>query len=172
MLYIVFGSSLLITVVSIIHAIFVLGPAGLLEAITAQAQAATALIVADMGVLGSLVYRRIRKGRQDFDSKPYTYEFSVHTNASIHMRRVPRRPIDTNATHLQFNNNLDDYQFTTSYNPDDQDLHSDDRTQTAPLTVLKDMKGAASSSQRMSIEDGKEPDRQSMKDGKPTSVIP
>ncbi|KAG7091448.1 hypothetical protein E1B28_010482 [Marasmius oreades] len=88
MLYIIFGSSLLITLVSAVHAIFVFGPSGRLEAITAQAQAATAIIVADVGVLGSLAYRRIRKGLRDFDSKPYSYEFSLHTNTSIHMHRV------------------------------------------------------------------------------------
>ncbi|KAG7091446.1 hypothetical protein E1B28_010481 [Marasmius oreades] len=38
MLYIIFGSSLLITLVSAVHAIFVFGPSGRLEAITAEAQ--------------------------------------------------------------------------------------------------------------------------------------
>ncbi|KAL0576433.1 hypothetical protein V5O48_005538 [Marasmius crinis-equi] len=125
MLYIIFGSSLLITLVSIVHAVFVLGPTGLLEAITAQAQAATALIVADIGVLGSLLYRRVRRGRQGFDTKPYTYEFSVNTDASIHMRRVPRSLGAANTTHLQFTDDPEAY--TTFSHPDDQNterMHS------------------------------------------------
>ncbi|KAF9262539.1 hypothetical protein L218DRAFT_928906 [Marasmius fiardii PR-910] len=108
MLYIIFGSSLLITLVSIIHAIFVLGPSGLLEAITAQAQAATALIVANLGVLGSLVYRRVRRSVRGFDTKPFTYEFTVQTGASVHMRRIPLTT--THSTRLQF--------------ADDPELHS------------------------------------------------
>ncbi|KAG7091451.1 hypothetical protein E1B28_010485 [Marasmius oreades] len=116
MLYVIFGSSLLITLVSIVHAVFVLGPSGLLEAVTAQAQAATALIVADIGVLGSLAYRRVRQGFRDFDSKPYTYELSIHTNASIHLHRVPRGT--THSTRLQFAGDPELYSWS---NQDDHD---------------------------------------------------
>ncbi|KAJ7838179.1 hypothetical protein B0H14DRAFT_2588739 [Mycena olivaceomarginata] len=82
MLFIIFASSLLTTFVSIIHAIMLLGPSGLLEGLTAQAEAATALLVANAGVMVALVYRLLRKS-DDIDPKPYTYNYSLHTNGVV-----------------------------------------------------------------------------------------
>jgi len=89
MLHIMFGASLLISVVSIVHAVFLLGPSGLFEAITAQAEAATALIVANLGVLFPYIYRMMKNGH-DFDSKPYTYYRSVQPNGEVLIRKLPR----------------------------------------------------------------------------------
>ncbi|KAJ4490407.1 hypothetical protein J3R30DRAFT_3277847 [Lentinula aciculospora] len=101
MLYIMFCASLLTSMVSIIHAVFLLGPSGLLEAITAQAEAGTALIVANAGVLSPYVYRLMKNG-QDFDSEPYTYYPSFHSNGQVHMRRIPRSPSPTAASTVRF----------------------------------------------------------------------
>ncbi|KAF5353027.1 hypothetical protein D9757_011870 [Collybiopsis confluens] len=89
MLLIMFGASLLISAVSIIHAVFLLGPSGLLEAITAQAESGTALIVANLGILSPYAYRYFRNG-QDFDTRPYTYYHSFGTDGEVRMRRLPR----------------------------------------------------------------------------------
>ncbi|KAJ3782631.1 hypothetical protein GGU11DRAFT_793579 [Lentinula aff. detonsa] len=101
MLYIMFCASLLTSIVSIIHAVFLLGPSGLLEAITAQAEAGTALIVANVGILSPYVYRLIKDG-EDFDSKPYTYYPSFHSNGEVQMRRIPRSPDRTVASTVRF----------------------------------------------------------------------
>ncbi|KIK61424.1 hypothetical protein GYMLUDRAFT_225119 [Collybiopsis luxurians FD-317 M1] len=63
MLYMMFGASLLISVVSVIHAVFLLGPSGLLEAITAQAESGIALIVTDLGIPSPYAYRLLGMGR-------------------------------------------------------------------------------------------------------------
>ncbi|KAF8830127.1 hypothetical protein F5879DRAFT_366762 [Lentinula edodes] len=101
MLYMMFCASLLTSMVSIIHAVFLLGPSGLLEAITAQAEAGTALMVANVGVLSPYVYRLMKNG-QDFDSQPYTYYPSFHSNGEVHMRRIPRTPSRTAASSVRF----------------------------------------------------------------------
>ncbi|KAJ3746372.1 hypothetical protein DFH05DRAFT_1458679 [Lentinula detonsa] len=101
MLYIMFCASLLTSIVSIIHAVFLLGPSGLLEAITAQAEAGTALIVANVGILSPYVYRLIKNG-EDFDSRPYTYYPSFHSNGEVQMRRIPRSPDRTVASTVRF----------------------------------------------------------------------
>ncbi|KAJ3967083.1 hypothetical protein EV361DRAFT_518191 [Lentinula raphanica] len=102
MLYIMFCASLLTSMVSIIHAVFLLGPSGLLEAITAQAEAGTALIVANAGVLSPYVYRLMKDG-EDFDSEPYTYYPSFQSNGEVRMRRMPRSPGRTAASTVRFN---------------------------------------------------------------------
>ncbi|KAF8916820.1 hypothetical protein CPB85DRAFT_253622 [Mucidula mucida] len=51
MLVVIFSSSLLITVASIVHAVFLLGPTGLLESTSAHIEAAVALMVASFGVV-------------------------------------------------------------------------------------------------------------------------
>jgi hypothetical protein len=98
MLYVIFAASLLTTIASIVHAILLLGPSGSLEGIAAHAevrlhsfmpritvrpkfeQAATALIVANAGVLVTSVYRAVHKN-DDIDTRPYTYNYSIHTTS-------------------------------------------------------------------------------------------
>ncbi|KAF9045932.1 hypothetical protein BDZ89DRAFT_100195 [Hymenopellis radicata] len=87
MLILIFSSSLLVTLTSIVHAVYLLGPTGLLEAITAQAEAAVALMVANMGVVVMALYRVLRKDR-DFDPAPYTYNFETTTNGGVRLQRV------------------------------------------------------------------------------------
>ncbi|KAE9395959.1 hypothetical protein BT96DRAFT_922517 [Gymnopus androsaceus JB14] len=89
MLYAMFGASLLTSLVSIIHAVYLLGPSALFEGITAEAEAATALMVANLGVLSPYAYRLMKNGH-DFDNKPYTYYHSFQSNGGIQMRRMPR----------------------------------------------------------------------------------
>ncbi|KAE9406596.1 hypothetical protein BT96DRAFT_222379 [Gymnopus androsaceus JB14] len=102
MLHIMFGASLLISLVSVLHAVFLLGPSGLLEAITAQAEAVTALIVANLGVLSPYAYRLMKNG-EDFDSKPYTYYHSFQANGEVEMRRMPRSlEVRANRSALRF----------------------------------------------------------------------
>ncbi|KAJ7901008.1 hypothetical protein B0H14DRAFT_2670431 [Mycena olivaceomarginata] len=88
MLIVIFTASLLTTLVSIVHAIFLLGPSGSLEGISAHAEAATALIVANVGVIVTTVYRLLRKSDY-MDSKPYTYNYALHTDGVV-KERVPR----------------------------------------------------------------------------------
>ncbi|KAJ7716899.1 hypothetical protein B0H14DRAFT_3012579 [Mycena olivaceomarginata] len=88
MLIIIFTASLLTTLVSIVHAIFLLGPSGSLEGIAAHAEAATALIVANVGVIVTTVYRLLRKSDY-MDSKPYSYNYALHTGGVV-KERVPR----------------------------------------------------------------------------------
>ncbi|KAJ7364581.1 hypothetical protein DFH08DRAFT_839579 [Mycena albidolilacea] len=80
MLYVIFAASLLTTIASIVHAILLLGPSGSLEGIAAHAEAATALIVANAGVLVTSVYRVVHKN-DDIDTMPYTYNYSIHTTS-------------------------------------------------------------------------------------------
>ncbi|KAF7966913.1 hypothetical protein HWV62_18766 [Athelia sp. TMB] len=60
----------LVTVVSTIHATFLLGPSGLLEALTANVEASVSLIVANLAVIVTHVYRLLRNG-EDIDHSPY-----------------------------------------------------------------------------------------------------
>ncbi|KAF9045938.1 hypothetical protein BDZ89DRAFT_1007692 [Hymenopellis radicata] len=88
MLIAIFSSSLLITVASIVHAVFLLGPTGLLESIGAHIEAAVALMVASFGVVVTGIYRSLRK---EGDTDPdYTYNFETSTNGGLRMQRVRR----------------------------------------------------------------------------------
>ncbi|KAJ7093987.1 hypothetical protein B0H15DRAFT_831500 [Mycena belliarum] len=57
---IIFGANLLTAIVSVVHAVYLLGPAGLLEAISAQAEAAVALLISSAGVIVPPIYRLCR----------------------------------------------------------------------------------------------------------------
>ncbi|KAJ7900950.1 hypothetical protein B0H14DRAFT_3123586 [Mycena olivaceomarginata] len=77
--------NLLTTQVSIVHAVFLLGPSGSLEGISAHAEAATALIVANVGVMVTSLYRLFR--RSDYmDAKPYTYNYALHSGGVVKER--------------------------------------------------------------------------------------
>ncbi|KAJ7099679.1 hypothetical protein C8R44DRAFT_947090 [Mycena epipterygia] len=82
----VFGASLLTTLASVVHTMYLLGPSGLLEGTTAQAEAAVSLLVANGGILITSVYRMLR--RDDIEPKPFTYDYSIHSNQIIHPHRV------------------------------------------------------------------------------------
>ncbi|EPQ60159.1 hypothetical protein GLOTRDRAFT_21993, partial [Gloeophyllum trabeum ATCC 11539] len=66
----IFSASILTTIVSAIHAYFVLGPSGLLEATTANVEASVSLIVANLAVIVTYLYRLI-KGEHTMDSAVY-----------------------------------------------------------------------------------------------------
>ncbi|KAJ6610479.1 hypothetical protein B0H10DRAFT_2060136 [Mycena sp. CBHHK59/15] len=91
MLIIIFAASLLTTLASIVHAVYVLGPTGLLEGISAQAEAATALLVANAGALVTAVYRYIRKQR-DGEPSTYTYDYSIHSAGIVRMQKIAVAP--------------------------------------------------------------------------------
>ncbi|KAJ7795325.1 hypothetical protein B0H14DRAFT_3496059 [Mycena olivaceomarginata] len=76
MLIVIFAACVLTTLISIVHAYFLLGPGGSFEGIAVQAQAATALLVANVGVLATSVYRLLHNS-DDIDSMPYTYKYST-----------------------------------------------------------------------------------------------
>ncbi|KAJ7900996.1 hypothetical protein B0H14DRAFT_3123600 [Mycena olivaceomarginata] len=85
MLVVIFTASLLTTLVSIVHAVFVLGPSGSLEGISAHAEAATALIVANVAVMVTSLYRLFR--RSDYmDPKPYTYNYALQSGGVVKER--------------------------------------------------------------------------------------
>jgi len=80
---IIFAASLLTTLASIVHAVFLLGPSGLLEATTAQAEAAVALLVANAPVVVPSIYRIVVK-------KPETQpDYSINSNGVLRMHRTP-----------------------------------------------------------------------------------
>lgn len=72
LLFSVFAASIFVTLVSIVHAYFVLGPSGLSEALTANVEASVSLIVCNLAVLATWAYRRARGGA-DGDSSGYGY---------------------------------------------------------------------------------------------------
>ncbi|KAJ7795318.1 hypothetical protein B0H14DRAFT_3496047 [Mycena olivaceomarginata] len=76
MLIVIFAACVLTTLVSIVHAYFLLGPGSSFEGIAVQAQAATAFLVANAGVLATSVYRLFHKS-DDIASMPYTYKYST-----------------------------------------------------------------------------------------------
>ncbi|KAJ7873541.1 hypothetical protein B0H14DRAFT_3559282 [Mycena olivaceomarginata] len=94
MLWVIFAACLLTTVVSILYAVVQLGPGGPLEGVTVQVEAATSLLVANLGVLATSLYRLLRNS-EDVDSRPYTYNYDIHTE-ELSPQRVarigPRRP--------------------------------------------------------------------------------
>ncbi|KAJ7099692.1 hypothetical protein C8R44DRAFT_682799 [Mycena epipterygia] len=81
MLLIIFTASLLTTVVSIVHAVYLLGPRGILEAITAQVEAAVSLLVANAAVLVPAFYRVLQMPTDTFD-------YSIHSNGVVRMHKV------------------------------------------------------------------------------------
>ncbi|KAJ7364587.1 hypothetical protein DFH08DRAFT_274963 [Mycena albidolilacea] len=85
MLVVIFTASLLTTLVSIVHAVFVLGPSGSLEGISAHAEAATALIVANVAVMVTSLYRLFRKSNY-MDPKPYTYNYALQSGGVVKER--------------------------------------------------------------------------------------
>ncbi|KAH8824316.1 hypothetical protein DL96DRAFT_1613696 [Flagelloscypha sp. PMI_526] len=86
MLFIIFASSLLISVVSGVHAYYLVGPPGIYEGFTAEVEASVALIVANIGVFVSFVYRYFRR---EIDTDPYTFEYSIRTDGRVRIRRKP-----------------------------------------------------------------------------------
>ncbi|KAJ7507298.1 hypothetical protein B0H11DRAFT_1971098 [Mycena galericulata] len=91
LLFIIFAASLLTTVVSIVHAVYLLGPSGLLEAITAQAEAAVSLLVANAAVVLPSIYRRFRK-RSDHE----VYDYALDADGIVRMKKVgPSQNNDT-----------------------------------------------------------------------------
>ncbi|KZP25344.1 hypothetical protein FIBSPDRAFT_783324 [Athelia psychrophila] len=70
LLFSIFSASCLVTIVSTIHATFLLGPAGLLEGLTANVEASVSLIVANLAVIVTHVYRLLRNG-EDIDHSAY-----------------------------------------------------------------------------------------------------
>ncbi|KAJ7291113.1 hypothetical protein C8J57DRAFT_209690 [Mycena rebaudengoi] len=92
MLIIIFAASLLTTVASIVHAIYLLGPSGLLEGTSAQVEAAVALLVADAGIVVTAFYRLIRK-EGVFENQPYTYKDS--NSEGIRMHKSSRDPMES-----------------------------------------------------------------------------
>ncbi|KAJ3775565.1 hypothetical protein FB446DRAFT_387084 [Lentinula raphanica] len=120
MLYIMFCASLLTSMVSIIHAVFLLGPSGLLEAITAQAEAGTALIVANAGVLSPYVYRLMKDG-EDFDTAS-TVRFNVGTQADSLMvsemeLQTPEKPKTEPSLSMTFESDFDVQKSVTNPRP-------------------------------------------------------
>ncbi|KAH8824317.1 hypothetical protein DL96DRAFT_1613699 [Flagelloscypha sp. PMI_526] len=86
MLFIIFASSLLISAVSAVHAYFLMGPAGIYEGFTAEIECSVALMVANIGVVLSFVYRLFRR---EIDSDPYTFEYSIRTDGRVRIKRKP-----------------------------------------------------------------------------------
>ncbi|KAJ7481641.1 hypothetical protein FB451DRAFT_133428 [Mycena latifolia] len=80
---IIFAASLLTTAVSIVHAIYLLGPTGLLEGITAQAEAAVSLLVANAAVIVPPVYRLVQK---QTDEEACAY--AINSEGVVRMQRV------------------------------------------------------------------------------------
>jgi hypothetical protein len=100
LLFCIFSASILVTVVSIVHAVYLLGPSGLLEGLTANVevdvsfalkisigliiliriQCAISLIVANLAVVVTHIYRLLRNG-EDIDRESYD-------NSAINATRV------------------------------------------------------------------------------------
>ncbi|KAE9406582.1 hypothetical protein BT96DRAFT_1051323 [Gymnopus androsaceus JB14] len=84
---------LLTSAMSVVHSVFVIGSQSnnfeaLAVLIINEAEAGTALAIANLGVLTPYIYRLIGKREVDIDSKPYTHYPSIQTNGDIRMRRV------------------------------------------------------------------------------------
>jgi len=70
LLFSIFSASILVTIVSVVHAAYLLGPSGLLEGLTANVECAVSLIVANLAVVVTHIYRLIRNG-EDIDHASY-----------------------------------------------------------------------------------------------------
>lgn len=81
----IFSASLVTTAVSIPHAVYVLGPEGLLSDITAHVEAGISLIVANMLVIVTYLYRVIKRGK-DIDAP------SVHPPCEPERVPLPPQP--------------------------------------------------------------------------------
>ncbi|KAA1467758.1 hypothetical protein DENSPDRAFT_351499 [Dentipellis sp. KUC8613] len=86
----IFSASILTTIVSIVHAVFLLGPSGLLEALTANVESATSMIVSSLAVVVSWFYRLIKRetsSNYDHDNDDEVYVASSAGGTS----NTPRR---------------------------------------------------------------------------------
>ncbi|TFK49286.1 hypothetical protein OE88DRAFT_1809608 [Heliocybe sulcata] len=72
LLYTIFCTSIITTIVSIPHAIYVMGIAGLYEGITAHIEAGVSLIVANLLVITTFLYAFFRNGESIESTDPYT----------------------------------------------------------------------------------------------------
>ncbi|GLB39029.1 hypothetical protein LshimejAT787_0601910 [Lyophyllum shimeji] len=98
MIRVVFAMSLLSTAVSVVHAIYGMGPDRFLDGATAHMESATNLIVCNLMVLVTFVYRRFRNGR-DLDDEVTAYV----TTRTPRVRRAPLTFMSfTNITQSQF----------------------------------------------------------------------
>ncbi|KAE9406599.1 hypothetical protein BT96DRAFT_971853 [Gymnopus androsaceus JB14] len=93
MLIVIFGASLLTSVMSVVHFVFLRGAMShnydyLAIPIINEVEVGTALAVANLGVLTPFICQLIGKHGGDIDSKPYTHYPSIQTNGDIRMRRV------------------------------------------------------------------------------------
>lgn len=66
----IFSASILVTAISAVHAAYLLGPSGILEGLAANVECAVSLIVANLAVVVTHLYRLIRNG-EDIDQASY-----------------------------------------------------------------------------------------------------
>ncbi|KAJ7875484.1 hypothetical protein B0H14DRAFT_2568644 [Mycena olivaceomarginata] len=84
MLTVIFAASLLTTLVSIVHVVTLIGLRGSIERLTVQAETTTALLVPNVGVLATSMYRHPHKGESDGaldDMYSSTHTNMLHTAA-------------------------------------------------------------------------------------------
>ncbi|EIM92700.1 uncharacterized protein STEHIDRAFT_107124 [Stereum hirsutum FP-91666 SS1] len=88
----IFCASVFTTIVSVIHGVFVLGPSGLLEAITANVEAAVSVIVSNLALLVTAIYRLFGLNKAD-DELFLTGQYHPRTSSDeggASSRRNPR----------------------------------------------------------------------------------
>jgi len=135
----------LVTVVSVVHAAFLLGPSGLLEGLTANVECAVSLIVANLAVVVTHIYRLIRNG-EDIDHASYD-------TSGINTTRLGLGGLRRLANRAGFKPHVSSMHFTKSLNPQtrpDQEIGFSAETTTDtetpapsktyhPLTLATDM---------------------------------
>ncbi|KIK61509.1 hypothetical protein GYMLUDRAFT_243673 [Collybiopsis luxurians FD-317 M1] len=87
MLILIFSTNLITSIISVFHAVFLIGSAWSLLTIANEAEPGFALILANLAVLTPYIYRLINR-EGDFDSRPHTYYRSIQEDGGIRMRRV------------------------------------------------------------------------------------
>ncbi|KIK61508.1 hypothetical protein GYMLUDRAFT_43068 [Collybiopsis luxurians FD-317 M1] len=87
MLIIMFSANLFNTVISVIHAVFLIDSALYLLFIVTKTEVGMALILANLAILTPYIYRLVNL-EGDFDSEPCTHYRSVQPDGGIRMRRV------------------------------------------------------------------------------------
>jgi len=150
LLFSIFSASLLVTIVSIIHAVFLMGPSGLLEGLTANVECAVSLVVANLAVVVTHVYRLVRNGEDiDHDS----YETSAINTTIQHPTRFGIGGLKWLANRAGVKTHISSLRFAKSLNPQthpNQEMRSGAETTTDsdtpapskiyhPLTFATDM---------------------------------
>ncbi|KAF5392775.1 hypothetical protein D9757_001010 [Collybiopsis confluens] len=145
MLVIMFSATLITSIISILHAVFLVSSAWNLAAVAVEAQMSTALTVANLAILTPYLYRLI-KPEEDFDSEPCTYYRSYEPDGVIRVRRVSDLAPDVRFTDMT----------RVSLAPTERDSYSLNLTEVNPESAATTSDDSGYASQTLAGSSGKD----------------